>query len=165
LSLTVLHWKAVSSAFDFPRARTLGAIFAGMALVLLLTAWCELTLSEAWLDVARWQRFPVVFLAVLPYLAAEEILLGTPLERRAGRRLLTALLFRLLLWAPLLVGIIYLHSGEILVVLLLLYFAAFSAVQRRGMDVVRTVTGAPAAAALFGAILLAGFFLVIFPLL
>jgi alpha-beta hydrolase superfamily lysophospholipase len=165
LSLTVLHWKAVSGAFDFPRARTLGAIFAGLALVLLLTAWCELTLSEAWLDVARWQRFPVVFLGVLPYLAAEEVLLGAPLERRAGRRLLTALLFRLLLWAPLLVGIIYLHSGEILVVLLALYFAVFSAVQRRGMDVVRTVTGAPAAAVLFGAILLAGFFLVIFPLL
>ena len=165
LLLTVLHWRAVSGAFDFPRARALGAIFAGLALVLLFTAWCELTLSEAWLDAARWQRFPVIFLGVLPYLAVEEVLLGAPLERRAGRRLLTALFFRLLLWAALLVGIIYLRSGEILVVLLSLYFAVFSVVQRRAMDVVRTVTGAPAAAALFGAILLAGFFLVIFPLL
>jgi alpha-beta hydrolase superfamily lysophospholipase len=165
LLLILLHWKAVSGAMDFPKARALGAVFASVALVLLFTAWCELTLTEAWLDMARWQRFPVVFLGVLPYLVSEEILLGAPALRSAGRRLLIATFFRLLLGAPLLIGVIYLHSGEILVVLLSLYFALFSVLQRRGMDVVRTVTRSPAAAALFGAILLAGFFLVIFPLL
>jgi hypothetical protein len=61
-------------------------------------------------------------------------------------------------------GILILHSGEILMVLLAPYFLLLSLLQRRGMDVVREVTGSAAAAALFGAILLAGFFLVIFPL-
>jgi hypothetical protein len=40
---------------------------------------------------------------------------------------------------------------------------AFFILQRLGMDVVRKDTGSPMAAALFGAILLAGFCLVIFP--
>lgn len=165
LALTALHWKSFSAAFDFPKVRALGAVLAGVALVLLFTAWFELTLSEAWLDAARWQRFPVLFLGALPYLIGEEVLLGAPVMRLGGRRLLMALFFRLLLWAPLLLGVVYLHSGEILVVLLAVYFALFCVLQRRGMDTVRVVTGSPAAAALFGAILLAGLFLVIFPLL
>jgi hypothetical protein len=73
--------------------------------------------------------------------------------------------YRLLVWLPMVYGILFLHSGEILLVMLAPYIAIFSVGQRRGMDVVREVTGSAAAAALFGAILLAGFFLVIFPLL
>jgi len=42
-------------------------------------------------------------------------------------------------------------------------FALFCLGQRWGMDVVREVTASAAAAALFGAILLAGFCLVVFP--
>jgi hypothetical protein len=48
--------------------------------------------------------------------------------------------------------------------LLSLYMAVFNLIQRRGMDIVRTETGSAAATALFGAILQAGFCLVIFPL-
>jgi hypothetical protein len=61
-------------------------------------------------------------------------------------------------------GIYLLHSGEILIGLLGGYMAMFNLVQRGGMDIVRTETGSATAAALFGAILLAGFCLVIFPL-
>jgi hypothetical protein len=48
--------------------------------------------------------------------------------------------------------------------LLSLYMGMFNLVQRSGMDIVRNETGSAAAAALFGAILQAGFCLVIFPL-
>jgi hypothetical protein len=57
-----------------------------------------------------------------------------------------------------------LHSGEIFLVLLGVYFGAFCVLQRLGMQVVRKGTGCPLATALFGAILLAGFALVVFPI-
>jgi len=133
--------------------------------MLLLSAWFELSLTESWLDSARWQRFPLLFFTVLPVLMAEELLLGEPTVKNGWKRIFLAMFYRLLFWLPLVFGIITLHSGEVLLVLLAPYVALFSIAQRRGMDVVRKVTRSAAAAALFGAILLAGFFLVIFPLL
>jgi hypothetical protein len=60
--------------------------------------------------------------------------------------------------------VLVLHNGEILLVLLAPYLAIFCLLQRTGMDVVRKGTGSPLAAALFGAILLAGFSVVVFPI-
>jgi hypothetical protein len=57
-----------------------------------------------------------------------------------------------------------LNNGEILMGLLSVYMAVFNLIQRSGMDIVRSESGSAAATALFGAILLAGFCLVIFPL-
>ena len=70
---------------------------------------------------------------------------------------------RLVTWGVLALGVFYLHSGAFLMVLLGPYFALVYTLQRRGMDIVRQETGSAAAAAVFGAILLAGFCLVIFP--
>jgi hypothetical protein len=44
------------------------------------------------------------------------------------------------------------------------YMALCNVLQRSGMDIIREKTGSAAAAALFGAILLAGFCVVIFPI-
>jgi hypothetical protein len=70
---------------------------------------------------------------------------------------------RLIAFVALVFGIFVLHSGALLVILLAVYLALFSLFQRLGMDVVRHQTGSAIAAAVFGAILLAGFCLVIFP--
>lgn len=168
LVLCGLHWKAFINVIEFRTWAALGALLGGVILVLLFTAWFELSLSEAWLNSARWQLFPLLFISLIPGLMAEEILLGPIAAERTARsnaqRLLLATLYRLLLWLPLVFGILILHSGELLMVLLAPYFFLFSVLQRRGMDVVREVTSSAAAAALFGAILLAGFLLVIFPL-
>jgi alpha-beta hydrolase superfamily lysophospholipase len=168
LVLCGLHWKAFIDVIEFRTWAALGAILGGVILILLFTAWFELSLSEAWLNGVRWQLFPLLFISLIPCLVAEEILLGPIAAGRTAKnnaqRLLLATLYRLLLWLPLVFGILLLHSGEILMVLLVPYFFLLSVLQRRGMDVVREVTGSAAAAALFGAILLAGFFLVIFPL-
>src|SRR5208282_5182780 len=141
----------------------LASAFAAFLLHFLVTAWMDLTFSEAWLTAARWARFAPLFIVVLPYHAAEEFLLGPVTPGKASRRLLTALLFRLTAWAALVAGIFLLHSGEVLLVLLAPYFALFCLLQAWGMKVVREVTASPAATALFGAILLAGFCLVVFP--
>jgi hypothetical protein len=168
LALCGLHWKLFTNVIEFRTWSALGALLGGLILVLLFTAWFELSLAEAWLNSARWQLFPLLFISLIPSLIAEEILLGPIAAERTAKtnvkRLLLATFYRLLLWLPLVFGILILHSGEILMVLLVPYFFLLSVLQRRGMDVVREVTGSAAAAALFGAILLAGFFLVIFPL-
>jgi len=161
--LVAVHWSCVRSALTSFRG-LLVAGFAGAALLLLATAWLDLTFYEAWLTGAKWARFPFLLIVLLPYHLAEETLLG-PVEReQKWRRLALALILRLITWGALMGGILFLHSGEILMGLLAVYMAVFNLLQRSAMDIVRNETGSAAATALFGAILLAGFCLVIFPL-
>lgn len=166
--LVLLHWGAVKAAFRASPAPTqirkiLTAAFCAFVVLFLFSGWFDLAFSEAWLTAARWLKFPGFFLAVLPYHAAEEIVAGPPCSRGAAQRLALALAMRLVAWGALVAGIFYLQSGEILLVLLAPYFALFCALQRLSMDAVRKQTGSAAAAAVFGAILMAGFCLAIFP--
>jgi hypothetical protein len=62
------------------------------------------------------------------------------------------------------IGVLFFHSGEILMGLLSVYMALFNLIQRLGIDIVRYETDSATAAALFGAILQTGFCLVIFPI-
>jgi hypothetical protein len=104
-----------------------------------------------------------VFVAAFAYLLAEELLLGPVTPRRSVTRMLLALGLRLIAFLILVFGIFVLHSGAILIILLAVYLALLFIFQRLGMDIVRHQTASPIAAAVFGAILLAGFCLVIFP--
>jgi hypothetical protein len=137
---------------------------AGMVTLLLLTAWFEMTLSEAWWKIDRWERFPLLLVLLFPYHLAEELVLGPVAVVRGLRRLGLGLALRFIGWSALLFGVLVLHNGAILLVLLAPYLFLFHVLQRAGMDVVREGTGSAAAAAIFGAILLAGFCLVIFPI-
>jgi pimeloyl-ACP methyl ester carboxylesterase len=162
--LVVLHWSAVRTAFTNSTRQLLAAGFAGIALLFLATAWFDLTFYEAWLTGAKWARFPFLLLVLFPYLLAEETLLGPVERRKTWRRLALALTLRLISWGALMAGVLILHNGEILMGLLSLYMAVFNLIQRSAMDIVRNETSSGAATALFGAILQAGFCLVIFPL-
>lgn len=162
-SLLLINARAVKAARPTKAAPILAAAFAALILLLLITAWFDLTFSQAWLTAARWARFPAVLLALLPYHFAEELFVGPLAQRSAAPRLGLALSFRLAMWLVLLFAIFYLHSGEVLLALLAPSLALFNLLQRAGSDCVRGVTGSPTAAALFGAILQAGFCLVIFP--
>src|SRR5262249_19256009 len=158
--LLAMHGRKSLAALS-PSAKPLvQAAFAGLLLLLLVNGWFELTLSESWLNTARWARFPFLLTLVFPSHLAEESLLG-PFQRLAGwRRVALALSFRLIAWLAILTALYHLRSGEILLLLLVPYFAVLSLLQRRAMDIVRLNTGSAAAAAMFGAILLAGFCLV-----
>ncbi len=162
-ALILMHWSSVRSALTNSYCHLLAAGFAGFVLLLLCTAWFDLTFYEAWMTTAKWARFPFLLAACLPYHVAEETLLG-PVQGKRWRRLAIALTLRLISWAAMMGGIFLLHNGEILIGLLAAYLALFNIAQRSGMDMVRTGTGSAAAAGLFGAILQAGFCLVIFPL-
>jgi pimeloyl-ACP methyl ester carboxylesterase len=162
--LIASHWRSIRKAFMNSSGHLLAAGFAGIVLLLLCTVWFDLTFFEAWLTGAKWARFPFLLIVFFPYLLAEETLLG-PVERgKKWRRLALALSLRLISWGALMAGVLILHNGEILMGLLSVYMAVFNLIQRSGMDIVRTESGSAAATALFGAILLAGFCLVIFPL-
>ena len=171
--LLALHWNSLRDVFapdvsEVQAARPfyltlLIAAFAALLLQFLVTNWIDLTFSEAWLTAARWLRFAPLFLAFLPYHAAEELLLGPASPGKGPQRMFSAILFRLIAFGAIVAGIFLLHSGQILVVLLALYFGLFCVLQRWGMNVVREVTASATAAAVFGAILLAGFCLVVFP--
>ena len=173
VALLLLRWNSLRDLFgsrttEYQSRRSvyftlLVSAFAAFLLHFLVTAWIDLTFSEAWLTAARWARFAPFFLAVLPYHAAEELALGPASPGNTRRRLFNALLLRFIAWLAIVAAIFALHSGEVLLVLLSPYFALCCLLQAWGMKVVREVTASPAAAALFGAILLAGFCLVVFP--
>ena len=114
------------------------------------------------MNLARWARFPLLFFSAFLFLYGLEIVLGPVVGPK--RRLAIDLLSILLAWACLSVGAFYLHSGQILLVLLVPYFALFFLFSRLGARLVRERTASATAAAVFGAILLAGFCLVLFPL-
>jgi hypothetical protein len=163
-ALMATHWSTVRTAFAGSPRQVLAAAFAGIVLLLLATAWFDLTFYEAWLTASKWARFPFFLAVLLPYHFAEEMLLGPMRPGKKWRRLGLALSLRLITWSALMAGVLFLHSGEILMGLLSLYMAMFNMLQRSGMDIVREETGSAAAAAVFGAILHAGFCLVIFPI-
>lgn len=162
-ALILMHWSSVRSALTNSSRHLLAAAFVGVVLLLLSTAWFDLTFYEAWMTAAKWARFPFLLAAFLPYHVAEETLLG-PVQGKRWRRLALALTLRLISWEAMMGGIFLLHSGEILIGLLAGYLALFNIAQRSSMDIVRTGTGSATAAGLFGAILQAGFCLVIYPL-
>jgi pimeloyl-ACP methyl ester carboxylesterase len=163
LGLLLVHYRSARLLFATRISILVLAATAGLLLHFLVTGWLDTTFSESWLTWARWARFPVLFVAALVSLLAEELLLGPVTARRKLARVSLALALRLIAFLALVFGIFVLHSGAILVILLAVYLALFSLFQRLGMEVVRHQTGSAIAAAVFGAILLAGFCLVIFP--
>jgi pimeloyl-ACP methyl ester carboxylesterase len=165
IGLLAAHHKKIGTLWDCDWKHLLGAAFAAVVVPLLIYSWLDLTLTEAWMTPNRWLRFPAMLLLALPFHVAEELALGPAMRTRLSKtRLAYALGLRVLLWVVLLIGIVGLHNGEILLALLAPYFALFCLFQRTGMDVVRSTTGSALAAAIFGAILLAGFSVVVFPI-
>jgi hypothetical protein len=144
--------------------RVLAAGFAGIVTVLLLCAWLEMTITEAWWKTDHWVRFPLLIVLLFPYHLAEELVMGPVAMVKGLRRLGLGLLVRFIGWGALVFGVLVLHSGIILLVLLAPYLFLFHVLQRLAMDGVREGTGSAVAAAIFGAILLAGFCLVVFPI-
>jgi pimeloyl-ACP methyl ester carboxylesterase len=163
-ALVLAHWKSLRTELSAPVRMLAAAAFAALVLHLLVTAWFDLSFYVAWLTTAKWARFPFLLVALLPYHVAEEFLLGAPQPGKRWQRLAAALSLRLISWGALMAGVMFMHSGQILMGLLSVYMTLFNIIQRSGMDIVRNETGSVTATALFGAILLAGFCLVIFPI-
>jgi alpha-beta hydrolase superfamily lysophospholipase len=147
----------------FPALRLLlGAAVSAILLHFLVTSWFELTVSSAWLTAQRWLRFPVFVLAAFCFFYALELFAG-PVTERPRLRYVFWLLLIVLAWLAPVFAAFHLKSGEILLVLLSPYFALYFIFAGLGVQLVRKLTGSATAAAVFGAILLSGFCLALFP--
>jgi pimeloyl-ACP methyl ester carboxylesterase len=164
LLLIGLHAREARAKFKATTKLLLSAAFAAFVLHLLITGWTHLTIDGAWLIWQRWERFPLFFLATFLFLYGMEVALGPVIEGSGRQRLLLEWGLMVVVWAALLFGILWLHSGEILLALLGGYFALFFVLAGTGAQLVRKQSGSALAAAVFGAILLAGFCLVLFPI-
>jgi pimeloyl-ACP methyl ester carboxylesterase len=163
LIIVLLHLKLAQAKYRLRASLFAGALFAGLVLHLLLSGWLQLTLTGAWLNLDRWTRFPLFFMAAFLFLYGLELVLGPVVEGETRRRFLLGLGLVAVVWLALTFGVMVLHSGEILLVLLSPYFALIFVVMELGAQLVRKVSGSATAAAVFGAILLTGYCLVIFP--
>jgi pimeloyl-ACP methyl ester carboxylesterase len=161
--LVALHVGEAQKHFWAKIKLLLAAAFGAFVLHLLITGWLQLTITGAWMTADRWARFPLFFLAALLFTYGLEIVLGPVVEGEQRRRVLVGLSLVVMAWIALTVGVLVLHSGEILLVLLAPYFALFFVISRLGAQLVRKQSGSAMAAAVFNAILLTGFCLVLFP--
>ncbi len=164
--LILLAWnlEAAKKAWRAPWRGLLAAIVGAIALVLLFGLWLDYSFYEAWLTTPRWLRFVPVAAAFFPWILAEEVILGAYSSMSRVRRLIFAMVLRAIAWGVVIGALFWLRSGEILMLLLAAYFVILAMLTRLAIDVVRRETQSPAAAAVFGAILSAGFALAIFPL-
>lgn len=159
----LLNLRIAQKQIRCTREAALGSILGGILLTLLVSGWFQLSMTGTWLTAARWVRLPVFFLGAFPFLYAMEAVLG-PVQRVVDwRRLGFGLLIAVIVWSMMFLGVHSLHTGEILPSLLAPYFATFFLIGGAGIQLVRNQTGSAGAAALFGAILLSGFCLVLFP--
>ena len=163
-AMLVSHRTALPPIKSFFNLTATACAAAAYVLLLLFGTWLELTFYESWLTPARWLRLPLLAVLLIPWHLAEEIFLGAPVARKKIRRFLEFLVFRLIAWLILVAAIFYLHSGQFLFVLLATNILLFSLLQRLATDVIRLQTRSVAAAAIFSAILLAGFALAILPI-
>jgi pimeloyl-ACP methyl ester carboxylesterase len=149
----------------FKPAKMLVAIALALAVVLGLGAWMNWQLSDAWMNAPRWLRFALALPFLWLYAFVEEVVLG-PVKKGSARAQRFAFfgLLRAELFAACLVSVYVLASGQILLVLLFVFFMIFSVLQRLASDAVRAHTGSATAAATFGAILAAWFIATVFPL-
>jgi pimeloyl-ACP methyl ester carboxylesterase len=162
VGLILLHLKIAREGLSARGGVLLGAGVAGLLLHLLITGWFALTATGTWLTWQRWARFPLFLIAAFLFFYGIEVVVGPVVNPRIRYAFWCCLM--VLAWLGLAFGLFYLKSGEILLVLLSPYFALELLLSGLGIQLVRRESGSSPAAALFGAILLAGFCLVIFPL-
>ena len=164
LILVAWNWDATKRAWRAPWRPLLAAVVGAVVLIVLFGLWLDYSFYEAWLTAPRWARIVPVAAAFFPWILAEEVILGAHGSMSRVRRLIFAMVLRAIAWGVVIGALFWLHSGEVLMLLLAAYFVILAILTRLAIDVVRRETQSPAAAAVFGAILSAGFALAIFPL-
>jgi pimeloyl-ACP methyl ester carboxylesterase len=163
--LLALNWRGAKDSWP-PRTRHLiPAAALGFAVLLGTSAWLNWQLDDMWMNAPRWLRFAGLLPATYILCFAEEVLLG-PVQNGKSRALRYAvfLALRMEIWLACLLAYYELASGQVLLILLVMFFALFSLLQRLAADALRRRTGSPEAAALFGAILAAWFIAAVLPL-
>lgn len=163
--LLALNWRATKASWSPSARHLIPAAVLGFATFLALSAWLNWQLDDTWMNAPRWLRFAALLPVTFIFHFAEEILLG-PVQHGKPRalRYTVFLGLRLEIGLACLLAYYELASGQVLILLLVVFFALFSLLQRLATDALRRRTGSPEAAALFGAILASWFIAAVLPL-
>jgi pimeloyl-ACP methyl ester carboxylesterase len=164
LLLLTMNFQQLKKSLGFTWGGIAASTTGALLLVLVFGLWFEFSFYEALFTAPRWARFAPLLVAFFPWLLSEELFLGAHETMSRFRRVILTLAFRSISWAVIIAAFFLLHTGQVLMILLVLYFVLVSLLQRLAMDVVRRETHSALAASLFGAILSSGFALAIFPL-
>lgn len=160
-----LNWRDALESLSPNFRRGIATAALGLITILAISAWLNCHLSEAWLNGPRWLRFGGLFPFLWVYSYAEEVMLGpVRIGWRRAARYLVFLVLRLELWAACAVAAYKLPNGQLMLVVLFVFLAQFSILQRLATDALRLRTGSAPAAATFGAILVCWFIASVFPL-
>jgi pimeloyl-ACP methyl ester carboxylesterase len=163
--LLVLNFGFAMEYVSFPVKSLAIALLLGIATILAVGAWLNWQLDDAWLNASRWLRFFGLLPVMWIYAFAEEVVLGPPYHGpKRAVRFAVFLALRLELFLACCFAYYMLANGQVLIVILFLYLAVFSVLQRLATDALRVRTGSATSAALFGAILAAWFIAAVFPL-
>ena len=165
--LWMLNWKQLKSTVNIDPRSLAAALVLGFVTFLVIGAWLNMQLTDAWMNWPRWWRFALMLPLLLPYFLAEESALGLSPSSRAARakRFGFFLALRSILWLA--CGFAFLvtrNDQTIIIILLTIPLAAFSILQRLGADALLRRTGSVPATAVFDAILAAWFLAAVFPL-
>jgi pimeloyl-ACP methyl ester carboxylesterase len=165
LLMHVLNFGFLMEYARFDARKSICAAILGVGTILAVGGWMNWQIDDAWLNFPRWLRFAGILPVAWIFCFAEEIALGA--VGRGWNRALRFGFFGLLraeLFIACLLGFYVLANGQVLLVLLFVFFVLFSLLQRLATDAFRAHTGSAEGAALFGAILTAWFVSVVFPL-
>jgi alpha-beta hydrolase superfamily lysophospholipase len=165
LLLLILNFGFAMEYATFDGKRLAAAAVLGLATFLAIGAWLNWQLDDAWLNAPRWLRFAAILPFAWIFAFAEEVVLG-PVHhgRQRAARFAIFLSLRLELFLACVLACYLLANGEVLILLLFVYLALFSILQRLATDALRVRTGSATSAALFGAILASWFISTVFPL-
>jgi pimeloyl-ACP methyl ester carboxylesterase len=145
--------------------RLAAAAILGFATFLAIGAWLNWQVDDAWLNTPRWLRFAGLLPVLWIFAFAEEVVLGPPHRgKQRAARFAIFLSLRLEIFLACLLAYYMLASGQVLIVILFVYLALFSVLQRLATDALRVRTGSATSAAIFGAILASWFISTVFPL-
>ena len=163
--LLILNWRAVRASWSPSPRHLIPAAALAFATFLAISGWMNWQLSDMWMNGPRWLRFAALIPFTYIFSFAEEVVLG-PVQSGKPRAMRFAVFLglRLEIWLACLLAYFELASGEVLPILLVLFFAVFSILQRLATDAFRRRTGSPEGAALFGAILSSWFVAAVLPL-
>lgn len=161
--LLLLNFGFAMEYATFNGKRCAAAAFLGFATILAIGAWLNWQLDDAWLNAPRWLRFAGLLPVAWIFAFTEEAVLGPPRHgQQRAARFAIFLALRLEIFLACLLAYYLLASGQVLIVILFVYLALFSILQRLATDALRVRTGSATAAALFSAILAAWFISTVF---
>jgi alpha-beta hydrolase superfamily lysophospholipase len=163
--LLILNFGFVMEYATFNSRRLAAAAILGFTTLLAVGGWLNWQVDDAWLNAPRWLRFAAILPVAWIFAFAEEVALGPVRHgKQRAARFAVFLALRLEIFLACLLAYYLLGKGEVLIVILVVYLALFSVLQRLATDALRVRTGSATSAALFGAILAAWFIATVFPL-